>query len=476
MNFANEAYEMQASTGPPNTSTDDDQDEQVWNDVKAETGYSSYKSYVEILARSGQGLGKLLDHLKFSGPWDCEGEIFVLDIQKDGSTVTSFSAKYSDGEPPRTSRVSQLENAIKISNRLLQTLRSPPEDIPARIVLWSITRGSCPDGCTITALGLGLDIDPSFFEILIQMNPILKKRNWRWSSDQAEQAVRTNEVMRSNQVMIGDSIATIAQEYRRERHAPPVLVIAGSFDLDLGFWIDDNALDQPYHRIIDEIVHWEVSGGTSIFRSAIDRVPLNDPASVPSNYYLKLLSKYVYEDCCHDSEVDTEVDTTLLIAMLPLLRLEIFRLRGLCNMMRSALRLVQFDVEDLGWAVEEKKVERYNALDRYRFWLRRRLENLQESRDTFQTFARSRNRANWLKTKKWLSQDADIGETLVMARANEAEARDYMQLQIGNLSISESRKSIQLSNQQMNEAKRGKYSIQSSFKVSADRVKVRIRT
>ena len=467
---------MQGCTGPPKTSTDDDQDEQFWNDIKAETGYSSYKSYVETLARSGQGLGKLLNHLNFSGLSDAKGEIVVLDIQKDGSTVTSFSAIYSEGKPPRTSQGSQLENASKMSYRLLQNLRSPPEDIPARIVLWSITRGSRPDGGIIEALGLGLDIDPSFFEILVQMNPLLKKRHWRWYTEQAEQAVRTKQAMGSNQVTIGDSIVTIAQEYRRERHPPPVLVIAGSFDMDMGFWIDDRALDQPYHGIVNDEVHWEFSGGTSLFRSATDRVLTNDLASVPSNYYLKLLSKYVYKDCYDDAEVDTEFDTILLIAVLPLLRLEIFRLRGLCTTMRSALRLVQFDVEDPGWTVEREKVERYTALDRYRFWLRRRLENLQESRDTFQNLARSQNAAHWLGTKQWLRQDADIGEALVMARAKEAEVRDYMQLQIGNLSISESRKSIQLSNQQMNEAKRGKHSIQSSFMISADRGKVRIRT
>ena len=62
-----------------------------------------------------------------------------------------------------------------------------------------------------------------------------------------------------------------------------------------------------------------------------------------------------------------------------------------------------------------------------------------------------------------------------MARTKELEVRDYMQLQIGSLSISESRKSIQLSNQQMNEAKRGKKSIKPSFVISANRAKVKIR-
>ena len=436
MSHSSETFEMQASTGSPEDTNEDDQDDQVWKDVKAETGYSSYKKYIETLVYSEQRFGKLLSYLSTYHRWDHPGEIVVLDIHKDGTKVISLNAGHS-------SHGFQSETAHKMSTRLLQNLRSPPEDIPIRIVLWSIPRDFYPHTRIIQALGLGLDMDPSFFESLIHMNLSTDKRSWRWLPARV-----------ISQVIIGDSIATIAQDYRRERHAPPVLVIAGFFNLKLGF-IDDDELDKPYYRIFNEIMNREISGGTSLFRSAIDRVTSNDPGSVPSNYYLKLLSKYVHKDCY----VDTEVDTILLIAVLPLLRLEIFRLRGQLSTIESVLRQVQFDVEYPRLSSEELKAKRYNTLDKHRFWLRRRLEGLQESRDTFQKFARSHNAANWLETKIWLSQDADIQEVVAMARTKELEVRDYMQLQIGNLSISESRKSIQLSNQQMHEAKRGKRSI-----------------
>ena len=436
MTHSSETYEMQASPGLPDTSTDEDQDDQVWRDVKAETGYSSYRKYVDNLVCSEQRFGKLLDYLSTYHRWDHPGEIVVLDIQKDGTKVISLNAGHS-------SHGFQSETAHKMSTRLLQNLRSPPEDIPIRIVFWSIPRDSYPHTRIIQALGLGLDMDPSFFESLIHMDLSLDEQSRRWFPARV-----------ISQVEIGDSIATVAQDYRRERHAPPVLVIAGFFDPKLGF-IDDNELDKPYYRMFNEIMNREISGGTSLFRSAIDRVTPNDLASVPSNYYLKLLSKHVYKDCY----VDSEVDALLLIAMLPLLRLEILCLRGQLSTIESLLRHVQFDVEYPRLSSEELKAKRYNTLDKHRFWLRRRLEGLQESRDTFQNFARSHNAASWLETKIWLSQDADIQEVVAMARNRELEVRDYMQLQIGNLSISESRKSIQLSNQQMHEAKRGKRSI-----------------
>ena len=204
-----------------------------------------------------------------------------------------------------------------------------------------------------------------------------------------------------------------------------------------------------------ELVKNQIGEGASLHRWATDSHPWNHmgyKTSGPPKYYLELFSKYVGKSCSFDSEDNTLV----LIALLPLLYLEILRLRSQCKVVRSALLFVQHGVERPDFYFDHDKQEYYRELDKQRFWLRRRLEGLEESRDCFVKFVRSHDAAEWLESKTWLSQDENIREALAEARTVDTEVRDYMQLQIGNLSILESRKSIQLSNQQYDEAKRSK--------------------
>ena len=447
---------MQPSALPFNTTSDEDQSLKCWEEVKAETGFSTYKSFLEALKQKGLQYGDLLGELQRYGDSDdwCyrhrdSGTIFVVDILSDGSTSISLerqliNARYPKG--PSFERV-MVQTDRKSITSLLQDLRSPPENVPARIVIWSMPWNAplCPEA--IDALGLGLNIHPSFFEALLSVTKPSYESLPSFKPGRMEPSG-------SGHIRIGDNVATVARNYRPGRRAPSVLIIAGSNDLHYASWKNLDVKEARYPFTVrnflrEEVLKMEISGSASLYRWATEhpRTQVDSTTSGPPNCYLQLFSKYVQKGCSFDSKDITP----LWIAMLPLLHLEILRLRAQCGSVRSVMLQVQYAVE-----FPNKFSDRYQILDRQRFWLRRRLEALEEGKDYFVEFVRSQNAEEWLKSQTWLSQDESIRVALAEAQTADAEVRDYMQLQIGNLSILESRKSIQLSNQQFDEAKRSK--------------------
>lgn len=423
------------------------------SELQAQTGFSSYKSFLEALEETGPHFKELLrgldedrnkDRFAFGRP-DL-GEVVVLDILNDGSISVSWKVQRS-GDPVTitTGRhmwpsysdrlATYFDIDHKLRTGLFHNLQSPPKNIPARIVLWSIPWECDPYPGIIDALGLGLKIDPSFFEALLSIT---------------RPSYNSLRPKGSNHVKIGNSVATVARNYQSQGDGPPVLFVAGNFDDRIG--IAPDKWEQRYRDMVDEDLKREIGGSVSFSRLAIETRSSVDLASMSSNQYLNLLSNHFQKDY----NTDPEDDGLLLSAMLPLLKLEILRLCVQCQILQTALLEVQDGMEFRDRYPEDEKQIAYDSLDKQRFWLRRRLEDLEESRNRFAKYVRSQGAAKWLQSKTWLSQDEDISEIVIEARAKEVEARDYMQLQIGNLSILESRKSIQLSNQQIDKAKRGK--------------------
>ena len=444
MSQTTDAIEMQQSTPPVDSGSDEGQ---CWRDVKAETGFSSYIEFLEALLEKEPRFDALLKDLR---EWRRYGsdfsEVVILDILQDGST--SISLKTQDDND---SSAQPWDYRRELSTQVLQNLRSPPENVPARIVFWSLLRSSLMMNLNmIDALGLGLDVHPSFFENLLRF----------WSLDPSTMRRRPN---RLDNIIIGDCIATVARNYRPGGRAPPILLIVGAPDLKHSIWQAsharfwsrsedfDKAFDEAYSEAVVEVLNEDFGDRVSPHHWKIKSRPADTLASIPVRYYLRVHGSHIQES----GRLDSRDDALLWMAILPLLNLETLRLRVQCEMLNSVLIELQLSVEYPQYFSEESKPKIYDNLDEQRFWLRRRLEGLQESRNHFIKFVNSQNAVKWLKSKAWIGQEKVIREALTEARAKEAEVRDYMQLQIGNLSILESRKSIQLSNQQIKEAKRG---------------------
>ena len=420
--------EMQSPAHPPPTAIEGDEEERqkCWRDVEAETGFRSYRSFLEALPDTGPRYKNLLSKIRKLDDFYTFHEVHVLTILEDGDMSISMDFQ---------GRSEHLE-VDKHCTQLLRNLRSPPKNSLARIIVWLIPRSSrfLPLGL-VDAIGLSLKIEPAIFANLLS----------------------SCRRLGPDYVVIGNSIATVAQNYIPNERVPPVLFVAKVDHGMTDFSSPTFALDEEHDSMVIEALTTELHGSITPCRTAKDMRSLESLAPNSSGYLdrlsnhvlLSILSKYVQKG----AGVDAQNNGPLLNALVPLLHLEVFYLHAQCEITRRALLIAQsHSVEDLG-AVKQSS---HDTLDRQRFGLRRKLEELKESRSHFVKFARSQNAPDWLKEQPWLSQEEEIIEMVTKARVVEAETRDYMQLQIGNLSIEESKKSIQLSNQQMSEAKRGK--------------------
>lgn len=108
-------------------------------------------------------------------------------------------------------------------------------------------------------------------------------------------------------------------------------------------------------------------------------------------------------------------------------------------------------------ARQKKPDGAYNDLDRERLHLRRTLEEAEDHVSQILRYLGSELDLDLSKEPSYSSIEADWRSLNDEARRLEAEVRDYMQLQVGNLSLEESRRSIEMSNLQIREAKSGKY-------------------
>ena len=450
MSVSSVDLEMQSPAHPPATATGGDEEEgqQCLRDVEAETGFSSYESFLEALPETGPQYKTLLRSIGIDDDRDTFGKVIGYNILEDGGVSISINLQGGGedaGIPYRDrNRKKVLDNELGSCARLVRNLRSPPESTTARIIVWLVPSGFSLHPGLVDAIGLGLKIQPAIFDVLLSMV----------STGTSKYSGRH---LGSDYVIIGNSIATVARNYVTNERVPPALFVAKVHEGTTDSSTLPPALDEFNDDMVIEALTTEIYGSILPCRPANEMRPLADLAPNSSGYlgrlsnhvYLDVLSKYVEKG----ADVDAQSDGPLLNAILPLLHLEVLALRLRYEIVRRALlnayRLSAGPYDDL-------KQPSYDTLDGQRFELRRKLEDLNESRSRFVQFSRLQNAPKWLEGQPWLSQEEEIIEAVSEARAVEAEARDYMQLQIGNLSIEESRKSIQLSNQQMSEAKRGK--------------------
>ena len=179
---------------------------QARNGLKAESGFTCYTDYLEAYKDRlpcHSWLANVLYRSKRfritnKGLTSCD----ILDLVKNDHSQMSTPIRY------RTSR----------GDKLLGAPRQAPEVACVQIVLWRVPKSAPIDVDLVDALGLGLKLDPQFFEALTVVHQLRR--------DGYEGEIRPFE---PNHVVLGEMIATITNCYVSERSDTiPVILIADS--------------------------------------------------------------------------------------------------------------------------------------------------------------------------------------------------------------------------------------------------------
>lgn len=398
-----------------------DERSRLWAELETETGYSSYLDYFEAQKEKN----------RYSYPIEYSDFLKDLPAHNKPEYPTCAILDLSDNQSrPRVS----LRCCSSSASVFLASLRQPAVGRAIRIVLW---RTSEIGEDMVNAIGLGLKIHPRFFYSLCTMSG-------RLHSDFAEPDRLDQRPLAPNSIGIGGFVVTKAHRYHAiNLETTPIVLIAGE---NFGTLTRKTRLDES------------LDSSSPTFESlseSLDRVP------AWINGYLRVLQ--------HDIETEggsTAEDSAYLPfrSLIPILWFNMFSIREKCHSIRETYYkfIVPRDTflksllkTQPRYRYVREKSTRLEDFFEWRKDIRRTIEHSEDTLKQIQRFVRPQRVCG--KWRERSSIEDDINQVHFEAHRLEAEIRDYLQLQTGVVAIQESRRSIELSNLQIEEGRRGKF-------------------
>lgn len=390
-----------------------DQEARLWADLKAETGYDTYIKYLraymhrykhvdELISDLRHGLQLNWPHLKIPSLRECAiYNIYQID---NYCPIISLKCGSSSG------------------TKILSAIRQPSPAATVRIVLWevreSVFRGFQP----LDALGLGLRIQPRFFKALLADHTRMRPTQ-----------TFTERPLESELFAMDQYVVTTARNYLPANpDATPVILIARQGPEKLKFEED-----------FDEIVPFQ-------------RLPTDEPPKPvirPSPWMLQYV-RLLESDFEKERECTGKFEDILLCSLTPLLHFNLSRIGKENDLMRREYLKLILPPEEGETEILDIE-ERLGELFRMRSSLRRLIEDSEEKSENLQRALRSQMANKVRQNPSFTTTEDDLRRARLLALRWETEVRDYLQLQTGELARQESKKSIDLSNFQIEEAKRG---------------------
>ena len=406
------ALSFQRSTHPENGNDDSnsssaiDQDEvdRLWNDLKAETGFTSYLDFLDRASPDESFLRSL------------DAKEALKRIIKD--TAGSDQSKCAIVDVQDKDYKLSLRCNSSLATEILSALRQPPATTRISIVLWDTT--SLTEEM-LNALGLGLRIAAPFFDALVSRHP-----KALLPSEGCMGGTISDDV-----VVIGQYVMTLVHDHTPAApDAAPIVLIAA---VNQGV----SVYDQNFLEI-----------------SPVRRPGMHRTNSIPSSSlmllrwvkeYLRGLNFELKRGSAHGgSTTDLTFDP-----LVTLLKFSMLLIRPECKAARANYLNATKPrrIEGVGGTLKDVFENRY--------MLRRMIEDSEDNSLRLRDYIHSLEKDDISRGHSLMALEVDLQQTRLEAARLEIEIRDYLQLQTSESALQESKKSIELSNFQIEEAKRG---------------------
>ena len=405
----------------------------IMRDLKEITGFDSYKAYLESFLRDPMFIGRSyadILHGCFHNPNDAGSGVDILDVSNMDLCPTGVRIRCKN------------LSASEISGALCH----PPPGTSAQVVLWPNDTFTRDIEDFLNVLGVGLKLDPCFFEPL------------RWREDVTTDILH----FRSKNSLCVKSIGTgvfVAPSFALAQDNPvPVVLIAGP-------------LYEPIERFNqispENMVRYDINQRKAIY-DLVQATPLCDDYSWDDKpLFANVYTRALYNLLGSGRGSELTSSDILSSCIIPLLQIEI----AICKV----------DLDKLSRSFHEMKDSYFDAFGfktKYRGRYERRRDATLPSGEAPEYLYRYRT-----KLRSWIeyfeNQNGTLmgllspllgqnvaegtfyrqikGESISIAKEAsrlEAEIRDHLQLQGSKLALLESQKSIELSNNQLYEGKR----------------------
>ena len=408
--------------------------EQTRKDLLEKTGFETYRAYMTSFFRdplySGRSYFGILNgcfpkrrHTESTG-----SGVDIIDVSSEDSSPVGVSIRRED----------------LAANEISRALCHPPPSTRAQIVLWPIDDYAHDIEDFLDILGVGLQLDPCFFEAF----------RYRKDDGLRDQHYRSKKSLSISS--IGTSVF-VAHSFVLARDNPvPVVLIAGPMYKNVNAFIGQFSFKEGAavcHTIYDLVqaaplyVHYKCYGIPSL-----------------ANAYIRALSSLLKST--RDS-VPSSSDT-LSACIIPLLQIEIAiykgeldRLKSYCERLNErTLRGYGSEFRNRGkMSVDEKELSDGEALELlycYRAKLRSWVGYFEDGNGALMGLLTPLYGPNFTEGLFYPQMKEARISIIEQARRLEAEVRDHLQLKGSQLALEESKKSIELSNRQIDESKRVK--------------------